>query len=165
MPRPTNKDELIKASRDNYAKLIQLIESYSDEDLKKNFPKGTLNRTVKDVVAHLHHWHLLMLNWYEVGMKGGKPEMPSSGYTWKTLPELNRKIKLQYQETSLTTALEKLTSSSNKVLSLISKHTNDQLFEKRLYAWTGSTSLASYLISNTSSHYAWAYRLIKKSKK
>ncbi|MEL6140134.1 MAG: ClbS/DfsB family four-helix bundle protein, partial [Bacteroidota bacterium] len=33
------------------------------------------------------------------------------------------------------------------------------------YAWTGTTSLGAYLISSTSSHYDWAYKLIKRCKK
>ena len=34
--------------------------------------------------------------------------------------------------------------------------------EKKKYKWTGSTSLGAYLVSATSSHYDWAYKLIKK---
>ena len=39
---------------------------------------------------------------------------------------------------------------------------DDELFEKKRYKWTGSTSLGAYLVSATSSHYDWAFKLIKK---
>lgn len=45
----------------------------------KEFPLETLNRNIRDVLMHLHNWHLMMLNWYETGMAGQKPEMPAKG--------------------------------------------------------------------------------------
>ncbi|HOP45228.1 MAG TPA: ClbS/DfsB family four-helix bundle protein, partial [Flavobacteriales bacterium] len=38
----------------------------------------------------------------------------------------------------------------------------EELFEKKRYRWTGSTSLGAYLVSATSSHYDWALKLIQK---
>ena len=51
------------------------------------------------------------------------------------------------------------------VQELIHQHSYDELFEKKKYKWTGTTSLASYLISATSSHYDWAIKKLKKYKK
>lgn len=92
MPRPKTKDELLELSQKNFAKLNELVDSYSSEEQVAEFPEGTMNRNIRDVLAHLHHWHLMMLEWYEIGMKGDKPDMPAKGYTWKTVPELNREI-------------------------------------------------------------------------
>ena len=55
--------------------------------------------------------------------------------------------------------------SFEKVFSIIEKHTDEELFTKKKYKWTGSTSLGSYLISATSSHYDWALKLMKKELK
>jgi len=90
MSRPKTKDELVKLSHNNFNQLNDFIDSL--EDQMAQFPEGTLNRNVRDVLAHLHHWHIMMLGWYEVGMQGQKPEMPAKSYTWKTLPDLNREI-------------------------------------------------------------------------
>jgi len=165
MPKPKSKEELLVASQENYKLLINLIDSYSKEDLQRQFPKGTLNRNIRDVISHLHQWHLMILDWYKVGMKGSKPDMPAKGYTWQTLPDLNKKIWKDCQSIEIETAKDQLVKSFKKVQSLISKHSNEELFEKKRYHWTGSTSLAAYLILNTSSHYNWAYKLIKKSMK
>jgi len=163
MPRPKSKSELIETSQKNYKTLMELVNSYSDAAIEKEFPKGTMNRNIRDVLAHLHHWHLMMLGWYEVGMKGEKPVMPAKGYTWKTLPDLNKKIWQDYRNTNLETIKELLEESYNKNQGLIANHTDKELFEKKRYKWTGSTSLGAYFISNTSSHYHWAIKLIKKS--
>lgn len=165
MPRPKSKIELIELSQNNYEKLVKLVHSYSQKDLTKEFPKGMLNRNIRDVLAHLHHWHLLMLEWYKIGMKGEKPDMPAKGYTWKTLPALNKEIWSKSQDLDFVTAKELLDTSYNDIQELIRKHSDEELFEKKKYKWTGTTSLGAYLISSTSSHYDWATKLIKKSMK
>ena len=102
---------------------------------------------------------------YKVGMSGEKPAMPSKGYTWKTVPKLNKWIWEKYQNTDLTQAKEGLINSFEEIRKLIESHTDEELFEKKRYPWTGTTSLGAYLISATSSHYDWALKLIKKGKK
>ena len=165
MARPKNKAELLDLSKKNYESLIEIIENLSRDEQNKEFPKGTMNRNIRDVLMHLHHWHLMMLEWYTVGMKGGKPAMPAKGYTWKTIPELNKWIWEKYKHIPIEDAKVNVRSSYMKVRSLIEEHSDEELFEKKRYKWTGSTSLGSYLISATSSHYDWGIKLIKKAKK
>lgn len=165
MPRPKTKKELLSISQTNYHRLLNLIESYNEIDRNKEFPLGYLNRNSTDVLAHLHHWHLLILDWYAVGMSGKKPDMPAKGYTWKTVPELNRAIREKYREINYPNVKKLLDSSFVAIQKLIEKHSDEELFEKKKYKWTGSTSLGAYLISATSSHYDWAYKLIKKATK
>ena len=165
MPRPKTKDELLALSQENYKKLNDLINSYSLPEQLAEFSTNTMNRNIRDVLAHLHHWHLMMLDWYTVGMTGAKPDIPAKGYTWKTTPELNKWIWDNYNQTDLEKARELLQSSYEKIRAVIVKHTNDELFEKKRFKWTGTTSLGAYLTSATSSHYDWALKLIKKGKK
>ena len=165
MPRPKSKEELLELSKSNYLKLLKLIDNLPEEKLNQAFPEGHLNRNVKDVIGHLHHWHLMFLEWYKVGMSGQKPEMPAKGYTWKTLPELNKKIWEKYKSIGLKKTLKMFDESFVDIQKIISKHSNEELFEKKRYKWTGTTSLGAYLISATSSHYDWAVKLIKKCTK
>ncbi len=165
MPRPKTKEELITLSNGNYKKLLTYIRSMSTDELHAEFPERYLNRNVRDVLAHLHHWHLMMLEWYKVGMTGKKPDMPAKGYTWKMTPDLNREIWKKYRDEDLEIVISMLEKSFADLQKVIHNHTEEELFEKRKYKWTGTTSLASYLISATSSHYDWAYKLIKKCKK
>ena len=68
------------------------IASLSEEERKSEFPEEYLNRNIKDVIAHLHHWHLLFLDWYRVGMEGGKPDMPPKDISGKPYQTLIRKF-------------------------------------------------------------------------
>ncbi len=165
MARPKTKSELLIASKENFNKLNAIIDQLSEAEQQKEFPEGTMNRNIRDVLGHLHHWHLMMLDWHEVGMSGKKPHMPAKGYTWKMTPELNRWIHANYQNTSLDTVRTLLNESYLAVQQLINHHSEEELFEKKRYKWTGSTSLGAYLISSTSSHYDWALKLIKKANK
>lgn len=162
MPRPKTKIELLNISKLNFDKLNDYIDSLSKEQLQTEFPSGTLNRNIRDVIAHLHHWNKLLLSWYDVGLSGEKPPMPAKGYTWKTLPEFNRKVQEQWSNTALYEARELFKQSFLELRKIIKSHTQEDLFEKKKYKWTGTTSMAAYFISATSSHYDWALKLIKK---
>jgi len=160
MSRPTNKIELQKLSQSEYKKLIDKVKLLPPEVLLKS---GACELwSIKDILAHLDVWHGMVLDWYAIGLRGEKPEIPGKGYTWKTTPALNHKIYLENKDVSLEDVFSRLDKSYNKVQELISKHTDDELFTKKKYAWTGSTSLGAYFISCTSSHYDWASKLIKK---
>jgi hypothetical protein len=165
MPRPQTKDELLESSKKNFNRLNELINTFSDEEKEPEFPKGTLNRNVRDVLAHLHHWNSMTLGWYKVGMEGGKPNMPAEGYTWKTLPDLNKSIQRKYENRKLKEVRTMFNESFDELQKVIHKHSDKELFEKKKYKWTGTTSLGSYLISAASSHYEWAFKLIKRAKK
>ena len=164
MARPKTKIELLDLSRQNFDKLFDFILVIDKDEQNRDFPPGTMNRNIRDILMHLHHWHLMFLDWYKTGMSDQKPEMPAKGFTWKTTPELNKWIWEKYRQTSLVRAKESLKSSFKQVRKIIESHTDEELFEKRRYNWTGSSSLSTYIRANTSSHYNWAYKLIKKAK-
>jgi hypothetical protein len=168
MSRPTNKNELLELSELNFNKLLEFIDSLPDEiknGIYKNDELNDRDKTIADVICHLHEWHLMMENWYKVGMSGKKPIIPAEGYTFKTLPALNHKIWEKYKGTELKKAMTMFRKSHNDVMILIEKHNDDELFTKKKYEWTGTTSLGSYLISATSSHYDWGLKTVKSLKK
>jgi len=165
VPRPNSKEDLLIISQQKYNDLLTLVSSFSIEESAIDFGFDHRDKNIRDILAHLYHWHGLFLTWYELGMGGEKPEMPSSGFTWKTTVDLNKVIWGQYQDTSLQEIKKLLDDSFSDVHELIKKHTNEELSEKKKYFWTGSTSLGSYLISATSSHYDWAIKLLKKQKR
>ena len=165
MPRPKNKNELLSLSKSKFGELIELVESYGESAEGKTFPEQYLNRNIRDVLGHLYHWHLLFFEWYTLGMSGQKPAMPAEGYTWKDTPLLNEHIQKTYSNVPLTTVLDNLKHSAQKVTELIRSHSDLELFEKKRFKWTGSTSLGQYLISTSSSHYDWALKLIRKAMK
>jgi hypothetical protein len=98
-------------------------------------------------------------------MAGKKPAIPAADVTWQKLPVLNRRIWEKYKGTELKKAAALLKKSHKMITGIIAKHTDEELFTKKKYDWTGSTSLGAYLISATSSHYDWGLRTIKPLKR
>ncbi|MDO4782108.1 MAG: ClbS/DfsB family four-helix bundle protein [Capnocytophaga felis] len=162
MPRPQSKEELLFLAEENYQKLCKFIQKLPENQRTTEFPNGTMNRNIRDVIGHLYHWHQLFLNWYVVGMKGDKPKIPKEGYTFADTPRLNKDIWEECQGVSLEKAIEFFEKSHQEVFKIIKNHTDEQLFTKKYYRWTGITSLGTYLISATSSHYDWGLKLIQK---
>lgn len=165
MARPTIKSELLDQSQSYFKILNDFINALSEEKENKEFPQEMLNRNIRDVLAHLHEWHNMFKYWYSEGMKGNTPYIPAKGYTWKTVPELNKKINSDYSSTSLEHIKDSFYKSHQEIQKIIESHTNEELFDKKRYTWTGTTSLGAYLISATSSHYNWGLKLIKKALK
>ncbi len=163
MARPTTKDELLQLAEKNFTQLMSLVANQSEDVLQCEFVKPSLNRNCRDVLMHLYHWHLMFEQWYAVGMQGDKPTMPAEGYTWKTVPQLNIAINQMYLQTSGISAIELLQGSHQRMMAIIGQHSNDELFQKKHYKWTGTTSLGAYIVSATSSHYDWAIKFIKKN--
>ncbi|HMO15289.1 MAG TPA: ClbS/DfsB family four-helix bundle protein [Pirellulaceae bacterium] len=165
MPRPSNKNDLLSAAEATYDQLLELLSAFSRDQRSGEFSFPHRDRCIRDVLAHLHEWHVLFLNWYSEGMNGRIPPMPATGYTWKDTPELNAALRDKHQRTSLKHIRSSLQETHIQLLQLINTHTNTELFEKRRYSWTGSTSLGSYLTSATSAHYNWAVKLLRRYKR
>ena len=165
MPRPTNKPDLITAADQGYQKLMRFVEALTPTQKEATFNFEDRDRNLRDVLAHLVEWHHMMSRWYTEGMAGTKPKIPGEGYTWQTLPALNRVIWEQAQTISLAQATADLASTHSDMMVLINAHSDEELFTKKLYSWTGTTSLSAYLISSTSSHYDWALTKLKKAVK
>ena len=90
MARPKTKKELLDSSQENFTRSIDLVQSIPEDLLDES---GACEEwSVKDIMAHLHAWHMLCLIWYQEGLAGGKPSMPAPGYSWKETPELNQVI-------------------------------------------------------------------------
>ena len=162
MGRPKTKIELIDLSEANFERLMTMIKELPVQKRKGIFHKGTMNRNIRDVITHLREWHNMFLDWYRIGMKGEKPDMPRTGFGWKATPKLNREIWKKYQNTDLKSGVRMFKASHQKVMKLVHSHTDEELYTKRKFKWTGSTSMGSYLVSTTSSHYDWAIKIIKK---
>ena len=160
--RPTTKQDLLQAAEEQLGKLYKLIGTMSEAEQNAAFGFEDRDKNLRDVLAHLHHWHKMVEQWHRIGtLEGGSPDVPGKGYTWKTLPALNLEIWKMYQDTSLEAAKQMLDESHKTVINLAESHTNDELFAKNVYKWTKSSTLGAYFVSCTSSHYDWAMKKIK----
>ena len=160
MARAQNKQQLLDFGKNEFCRLMEIVEKLTPKQRDEEYIFD--NRTTKDIVAHLLAWQLLELNWYQEGMSGKKPAIPAPGYTFKDAPALNEKLYQEYKLNKWSDIGEQFKASHNKLLSIIEKHTDEELSTKKKYAWTGTTSITCYLASALSSHYVWAIDLIRK---
>ena len=163
MGRPSTKDDLLLAADEQYKKLLSMIDGMPNELQEMEFEFEDRDRNLRDVLAHLYEWHMMVHTWYTVGtIKGLMPQVPGVGYTWRTIPDLNREIWKKYQNVPLDDIKGKFNNSHAMVVKLIEAHSNEELFSKDVYKWTKSSTLGAYFVSSTSSHYEWAMKKIKK---
>jgi hypothetical protein len=133
MPRPTTKRQLSDQSSSRFAALNALIDGMPKSELEREFVPGMLNRNIRDVLAHLHHWHSLFMHWYATGMSGAVPEMPAKGYTWAQTREMNQAIQRQWRATPLKKVRSELNKSHAAVQALIEMNSEDDLFTKTTF--------------------------------
>lgn len=162
MPRPTTKEALLAASDLAYDALLALVDDLPAGAAEATFTFEDRDHNVRDVLGHLHAWHVMMLGWYAEGMAGNRPAIPAPGHTWATLPALNAEIWQDCQANDLTATRAALDHTHGTLWKIASDHTDAELFTKRLYPWTGSTSLGAYLVSSMPSHYEWAAKKIRR---
>jgi len=175
MPRATTKPDLITAANTQFEKMWQLIDSMPDdersatfnlgEDLKQKEAHWKRDKNLRDVFIHLVEWHQLLLNWVTANQNGdAKPFIPEP-YNWKTYGDMNVMFWEKHQATSYDDAKAMLLNSHKKVLAVIESLSNDELFKSKHFTWTGTSTLGSYYVSVTASHYDWAMKKIKAYRK
>lgn len=165
MARPTAKAELIATASEKYEKLMSLsvgnFEFHSDIVNCGKEAHWSRDKNLRDVLVHLHEWHELLINWAVPNSNGAnKPFLPKP-YTWKTYGDMNVEFWKKHQNTSYDEATKMLGTSHKNAISLIESFSDEELFTKKYYPWTGTSSLGSYCISATASHYDWAIKKIK----
>ncbi len=175
MARPQTKADLIKAADSNYDKLLKMIESMTEIELstefdfsadeKKKEAHWRRDKNLRDVLIHLHEWHNLLLKWVANNKAGVRKPFLMEGYNWKTYGDMNIVFWQRNQTVSCEEALEKFKMSHKEIMSVIQTMENDELFQKNVYDWVGGSTIGSYFVSATSSHYDWAMKKIKAHKK
>ena len=161
MSRPTSRAELLERATSEFEALMDAVEGIDAEH--RLGPSGYPRGSVKDMLAHLDAWHRMFIEWERVGRTGEVAEMPAPGHTWKTTPALNMEIHARRVDDPWDQVVDGLPATHAEELQAIEAYSEAELFEKRRYRWTGSTSVGSYAVSATTSHYDWAMNHLRKS--
>ncbi len=160
MPRPTTKKQLLSAMQTEHDALEKILADLTEEQISA--VSRATKWSVKDVIAHLTEWEQMVMGWYAAGRKGHTPAVPSEKYNWAQLPALNQEILKKHHDRSVRDVLRSYRASFTKIQKLVGGIPEAELFTPGRYGWTGSTTLGSYFVSCTSSHYAWARKEIRK---
>ena len=78
---------------------------------------------------------------------------------------MNLALWKRHQDTTLEDARDMFYKSHEEVLRLAERYSNEELFTKGVYKWVGGSTLGSYFVSTTSSHYDCAMKKLKAHKK
>ena len=159
MGRPASKGALLAAATEEFNRLWEAVEQVPVES--RELPGACADWSVKDLLAHLHAWQEMTLEWERAGSAGLAPAIPAAGYTFADTPALNQAIYERTRDNAWSDVISALRASHDQLLLVIDAYSAEDLFTKRRYPWTRSTSVGAYLVSSTSSHYAWAAKLIR----
>ena len=174
MPRATTKADLIKNADEQFDKLWKMIGFMSEAEQNADFCFDTdktdgaahwkRDRNLRDVLVHLYEWHQLLTEWEKANASGNDQPFLPAPYTWKTYGDMNTGFWEKHQKlnTPLSKSKEILKNSHKEVLTIIDKYSDEQLFTKAFFKWTGTTSLGQYCVSATASHYDWAMKKLKE---
>ncbi|USR79866.1 ClbS/DfsB family four-helix bundle protein [Arcanobacterium pinnipediorum] len=175
MARAKTKTELLEATTSQWDVLQALIDSMRPEiesvslffgaDFDHHEAHWGRDKNLRDVLAHLYAWQKMLFDFVEANQNGTACPFLPPPHTWRTTPALNTQIWEHYQDTPLSEIQEMLTSSHSQILELIESFTDEELFTKKYFPWTGTTSLGSYMVSAAPSHYAWAIKKLRAHQK
>ena len=148
MPRPRNKDDLVKAADEQYKKLNDFIVSMTEQELATEFdfsndPKKTerhwsRDKNLRDIYIHLYEWHQLLLSWIKANESGEEKPFIPEPYSWKTYGDMNCEFWEKHQKTSLEDAKKMFEKSHAEVYGLLDNYTNEQLFGRGVYPWVNT---------------------------
>lgn len=175
MARAKTKTELLTATTSQWDVLQSLIDSMRPEiesvglffgaDFDRPEPHWGRDKNLRDVLAHLYAWQKMLFDFVDANQNGtARPFLPAP-HTWRTTPSLNMEIWEHYQDTSLGDIQDMLGSSHSQIIELIESFTDEELFTKKYFPWTGTSSLGSYLVSAAPSHYDWAIKKLRTHQK
>jgi hypothetical protein len=155
------KEELLQSIKGTRERLEKKFSKLTPEQMI--WPGSMDDWSVKDILAHLVDWEQRLIGWYEAGLRGEVPETPAPGLSWRDLPKLNQAGYERHKSEPLEDVLEQYWKSYQECLVLVGGMTEQEIFTPNFYAWTGTSTLLTWIVANTSSHYNWARRNIRTS--
>lgn len=165
MAVPGNKEELLKAIRENFSKLNKELSTIPYEMTTVQELQGHSKNTlmsINNLVAYLLGWGELVLNWNRKKENREFVDFPETGYKWNELGKLAQKFYEDYKNDDFNLLIEKLNKTIKQILELIENKSNSELYE---VSWYEKWTLGRMIQFNTSSPYTNARARIRKWKK
>ena len=157
--RFSSREELLEDADSARRKLEVLIARIPDEALVIEVIDGM---STKDFLTHRTEWGRMMIRWYTETANGGSPAVPSERHTWRELPALNAEIHERFADIDPTDARTQFVEVHDELRALMASCTDEELFTKHHYGFTGTSDLATYFVSATGGHYRSAYKHINR---
>lgn len=169
MPQPQDKTSLLDSAQALFAELQTLWQNTVLSILETDFlPRTTKAKcttfeqgdNMRDVLMHIYEWQRLQIAFVDNIRKGEPKDFIPDPYrkNYKEMDEVNR---LNDQKYSASEAMEMLRQSHEEIVALAESFTEDELFGKKVFKVTYTTTMAAYFMSVTTSPYSQAIKRLK----
>jgi hypothetical protein len=153
--------QLLEQIEGEHDRFLELLASIPDSRRREAGVWGD-GWTIQDLVAHLMEWQLMFLGWYREGRDGGTPNLPAPGYRWNQTPELNRAIWRKHRRRASARIMQEFERSYREIRGLVVDLSSAALLAPGHFGWTGKHPLTTYLAPNTSGHYRFATKILRR---
>lgn len=169
MAYPQEKTGLMAAAQADYDALMELISATPREVLKEPFAvsdkpaKCTTfqqGADLKDLLVHALEWQRLQMAFVDNIRKGEPKDFIPEPYR-KDYKEMDRVNWEKHKATSLEEALKMLRESHDRIMALMATFTEEELFGKKVFRVTYTTTMAAYFVSVTLSPYGQMQKRLK----
>ena len=169
MPQPQDKQSLIASAQSDYEALIGAIETADAEALSTPFlpsdkpAKCTTfqqGNDVKDLLVHALEWQRLQSAFVANIRKGEPRDFIPEPYR-KNYKEMDQVNFEKHRSTSLESAIAMLKESHVEMMRLIESFSEEELFGKKVFRVTYTTTMAAYFMSVTCQPYTQSLKKLK----
>lgn len=166
---PQTKAELKQEIQDTFRELSQLIQTADDSLLTRQFAPAKENarcttfeqgNNMRDILMHIYEWQRLQSLFVSNIRKGSPKDFIPEPYR-RNYKEMDRLNMEKHQQIPFKKSWELLSSSHEEMLSLLETFTEEELFGKKVFKVTYTTTMAAYFISVTSQPYSKAVKKLK----
>lgn len=169
MAYPQDKKSLIATAQEDYEALIAALDAADPAALNTPFVESSKpvkcatfqqGNDVKDLLVHILEWQRLQVAFVNNIRMGTPKDFIPDPYR-KDYKEMDRINFEKHRSTSLESALSMLRESHAEMLKLMESFSEEELFGKKVFKVTYTTTMAAYFVSVTSSPYGQSLKKIK----
>lgn len=163
------KEELLMAVTNGYQELTTLIDSTDKNVLEADFAPVKANakcttfeqgNNLRDILMHIYEWQRLQILFVENIRRGEPKDFIPDPYR-KNYKEMDRVNWERHQSVTLAEALTLLADTHAEVVRLIGTFSNEELFNKKVFKVTYTTTMGAYFVCVTSQPYGKAVKSLK----
>ncbi|MEM8957724.1 MAG: ClbS/DfsB family four-helix bundle protein [Pseudomonadota bacterium] len=153
-----SKEELLRLTESEFAKLDKLIATITDDAA---LAKDEDDTSIKDVVAHRAHWIELFQGWYSDGLAGREVHFPAKGYKWNELKRYNADLRARQADLDWPAATALLRRKSRELHALIDAASDDDLYGGPMKGARNAWTAGRWAEASGPSHYRSAAKYIR----
>ncbi|MGN0033404.1 MAG: ClbS/DfsB family four-helix bundle protein [Candidatus Limimorpha sp.] len=168
MERPQDKETLKVSVISKYDEMMQLIDATDKDILGSDFTAALSGKcstfeqgnNMRDILMHIYEWQQLQLAFVNNIRNGDPKDFIPEPYR-KNYHEMDRDNWMRHQAIHIDEAICAVSKSHLVMLELMDSFSENELFGKKVFKNTYTTTMAAYFLSVTYTPYNQAVRRLK----